>query len=308
MGGRAGGPAGCSTSSPSRASQSGSTIRHISAWTWWRKVIRGPRYHRGEKNGMPFHTSTSPSPGRRRRPAPRRRRPGRRVAARPAGDPVAVAAGRAGSARPPPRSGSPTSIPGLGPQGPPGGRAPRTRPGLGSSRSRQATKRRPRAQPYLAAMAASSAGPVGAGSADRLGDGTSTGATGRRRTDGASARSSGGPAGSAPARAPPRPSPAAWVTRRPPTGPAAPGSSSESSRPDTRDGRTPPRRGAWSAAVAAPLRWAAASGGGPGRSRSPRPRPTPPGPRGRPGPWPVAPRGRPPPPRWPPPHPPPAGR
>ena len=35
---------------------------HISAWTWWRKTIRGQRLHSGEKNGIPFQISTSPSP------------------------------------------------------------------------------------------------------------------------------------------------------------------------------------------------------------------------------------------------------
>ena len=40
----------------------GSTIPHISACTWWRKVIWGLRDQRGEKNGMPFQISTTPSP------------------------------------------------------------------------------------------------------------------------------------------------------------------------------------------------------------------------------------------------------
>ena len=253
----------------------------------------------------------------RSRPAPRRTAPaagrpsagGRRedrVAARPAVDPVAVA--RA-TWRGWPRHRR-------GPEGhvdPAAAHRLATRwactsdpPASGSSRSRQATKRT-RRRPTSPAMAASSAGPVGAGSADRLGDGTSTGATGRRRTDGASARSSGVPQAPRPLGRPPGP-------RRPgsrgdrPRDPLLQADRPQSSRPDTRDGRTPPRRGAvvggrrGAPQVGRSLRWwtrakpIAAAG------------PTPPGPRGRPGPWPVAPRGRPPPPRWPPPHPPPAGR
>jgi hypothetical protein len=49
--------------SPSVARLRGSTICHISAWTWWRKTIFGPRAHTGEKNGMPFQISTRPSRG-----------------------------------------------------------------------------------------------------------------------------------------------------------------------------------------------------------------------------------------------------
>ncbi len=37
---------------------------HISACTWCRKTTRGPRYHSGERKGMPFQISTSASPGR----------------------------------------------------------------------------------------------------------------------------------------------------------------------------------------------------------------------------------------------------
>ena len=49
--------------SPSLASFGGSTIRHISACTWCRKTIFGPRAQTGEKNGIPFQISTSPSRG-----------------------------------------------------------------------------------------------------------------------------------------------------------------------------------------------------------------------------------------------------
>ncbi len=36
-------------------------MRHISACTWWQNTTRGPWAHTGEKNGMPFQISTSPS-------------------------------------------------------------------------------------------------------------------------------------------------------------------------------------------------------------------------------------------------------
>ena len=36
-------------------------MRHISACTWWRKTTRAQRAQTGEKNGMPFQISTSPS-------------------------------------------------------------------------------------------------------------------------------------------------------------------------------------------------------------------------------------------------------
>ena len=65
-------------------------MRHISAWTWWRKTIWGPRDHSGEKNGMPFQISTTPSPVPIRPTAPARRCGGRRCSAGPADDPVAV--------------------------------------------------------------------------------------------------------------------------------------------------------------------------------------------------------------------------
>ena len=51
-----------SSSSPRRARATGfSTMRHISACTWWRKTTRGTCAHSGEKNGMPFQISTMPS-------------------------------------------------------------------------------------------------------------------------------------------------------------------------------------------------------------------------------------------------------
>ena len=55
-----------STVSPSVAAHgasSPSTIFHISAWTWCSRMIPGPRFHSGEKNGMPFQISTSASRG-----------------------------------------------------------------------------------------------------------------------------------------------------------------------------------------------------------------------------------------------------
>src|SRR4051794_18553736 len=55
-----------SSSAPNDAAGSGSIICHISAWKWCNHTARGPRFQMGEKNGMPFQTSTSPSrvPGR----------------------------------------------------------------------------------------------------------------------------------------------------------------------------------------------------------------------------------------------------
>ena len=70
-----------SMSSPTRACHGRSTICHISAWTWWRKTMRGHRAHNGEKNGMPFQISTRPS-GRPRHQ--RHREPTTRPSARPA--------------------------------------------------------------------------------------------------------------------------------------------------------------------------------------------------------------------------------
>jgi hypothetical protein len=46
---------------PSAANDEGRAILHISACTWWRKTILGPWNHNGEKNGIPFHTSTTAS-------------------------------------------------------------------------------------------------------------------------------------------------------------------------------------------------------------------------------------------------------
>ncbi len=57
-----GGATRCSTAEPKRASRCESTICHISAWTWCRKTIRGRRAHSGEKKGIPFQISTTPSP------------------------------------------------------------------------------------------------------------------------------------------------------------------------------------------------------------------------------------------------------
>ena len=51
-----------SSISPRRARISGfSTMRHISACTWWRNTTRGHRAQAGEKKGIPFQTSTSAS-------------------------------------------------------------------------------------------------------------------------------------------------------------------------------------------------------------------------------------------------------
>ena len=65
-------------SSPMAARRGGSTICHISPWTWCRNVSRGPRAHSGVRNGIPFQISTSPSrrPWRCRWLSPRRCFPG----------------------------------------------------------------------------------------------------------------------------------------------------------------------------------------------------------------------------------------
>ena len=46
---------------PIRASCGGSVMSHISACTWCRNVMCGVRAQSGEKNGIPFQISTSPS-------------------------------------------------------------------------------------------------------------------------------------------------------------------------------------------------------------------------------------------------------
>jgi len=67
-----GGAIRCSSTWPNSAMPRGRTIFHISAWTWWRKVICGLRDHTGLKNGMPFQISTTPSPVPMRPTAPDR--------------------------------------------------------------------------------------------------------------------------------------------------------------------------------------------------------------------------------------------
>jgi hypothetical protein len=50
-----------STVRPRRARRGGSVICHIVSCTWCSHTTRGRRAHTGEKNGMPFQISISPS-------------------------------------------------------------------------------------------------------------------------------------------------------------------------------------------------------------------------------------------------------